>query len=207
MFKEGDVVKCVRGGSWGSDEVKAGLRYTVRGHNLCDILLVGQFSSWDPSRFVLCEDTRTYSDREGWTTTATVPPGAVSTTDAFYMSNNKVFGNTFGTSSPGISLGVEGGASIGIKHDQGKLQFGLILPEFEEAMAAVLTRGAEKYPDPTNWMKNDRQRYVHALMRHLNAMRKGEVMDDGPGGTGQPHSACVAVNAMFLYWFDTQDTK
>lgn len=35
-----------------------------------------------------------------------------------------------------------------------------------------------------------------SLMRHLLAEGRGEVIDDGEGGTGLPHAACTAANAL-----------
>lgn len=92
--------------------------------------------------------------------------------------------------------------SEGKKHDQDKLRFDLILPEFEQAMAEVLTHGAKKY-EANNWQKvaDAKARYTGALQRHLNQYRKGYRYD--------PDSDCnnlaqIAVNAMFLYWFEHQ---
>lgn len=90
--------------------------------------------------------------------------------------------------------------SEGKKHDQDKLRFDLILPEFEQAMAEVLTHGAEKYGD-NNWklVEGAKARYTAALKRHLNEWQRGYVYDTD--------SSCrvlaqVAVNAMFLDWLD-----
>lgn len=90
--------------------------------------------------------------------------------------------------------------SEGKKHDQDKLRFDLILPEFEAAMAEVLTYGAKKYGD-NNWklVEGAKARYTAALKRHLNEWQRGYTYDTD--------SSCrvlaqVAVNAMFLDWFD-----
>ena len=90
----------------------------------------------------------------------------------------------------------------GVKYDTPgtKPSFDLILPEFLEAFAQVLTYGAEKY-DADNWRKlpDLRRRYLSALYRHLNALHRGEVMDSE---SGLAHSAQIATNAMFIFWHD-----
>ena len=92
--------------------------------------------------------------------------------------------------------------SEGRKKDQDKLRFDLILPEFEEAMAHVLTHGAKEY-GANNWQKVEgaKARYTGALQRHLNQWRKGYMYDLDSDCN---NLAQIAVNAMFLYWFDHQ---
>ena len=87
----------------------------------------------------------------------------------------------------------------GTKYDENKLRFDLIIPEFEEAMAKVLTHGAQKYGE-NNWQKVEgaKARYIAALQRHLNEYRKGYMYDPD---SGCEHLAQIAVNAMFLHWF------
>ena len=90
--------------------------------------------------------------------------------------------------------------SEGRKKDADKLRFDLILPEFEEAMAHVLTHGAKEY-GANNWQKVEgaKARYTGALQRHLNQWRKGYMYDLDSDCN---NLAQIAVNAMFLYWFD-----
>ena len=92
--------------------------------------------------------------------------------------------------------------SEGRKKDADKLRFDLILPEFEEAMAHVLTHGAKEY-GANNWQKVDdaKARYTGALQRHLNQWRKGYMYDLDSDCN---NLAQIAVNAMFLYWFEHQ---
>ena len=92
--------------------------------------------------------------------------------------------------------------SEGRKKDEDKLRFDLILPEFEEAMAHVLTHGAKKY-EANNWQKvaDAKARYTGALQRHLNQYRKGYTYDLDSDCN---NLAQIAVNAMFLYWFEWQ---
>ena len=88
----------------------------------------------------------------------------------------------------------------GKKHDQDKLRFDLIDPEFEKAMAQVLTNGVVKYGE-SNWKSIDKAkaRYTAALQRHLNEYRHGYLYDTESQCT---HLAMIAVNAMFLQWFE-----
>ena len=92
--------------------------------------------------------------------------------------------------------------SEGRKKDADKLRFDLILPEFEEAMAHVLTHGAKEY-GANNWQKvaDAKARYTGALQRHLNQYRKGYMYDLDSDCN---NLAQIAVNAMFLYWFEWQ---
>ena len=92
--------------------------------------------------------------------------------------------------------------SEGRKKDEDKLRFDLILPEFEQAMAEVLTHGAKEYGD-NNWklVEGAKARYTGALQRHLNQYRKGYMYDLDSDCN---NLAQIAVNAMFLYWFEHQ---
>lgn len=95
--------------------------------------------------------------------------------------------------------------NTGAKFDNGKTRFDLLSPDFELQMAKVLTHGANTYGE-NSWqgVPNAVSRYTAALKRHTNAMSRGEVLDDGPGGTGCTHAACIAINAMFLHYFQTR---
>ena len=92
--------------------------------------------------------------------------------------------------------------SEGRKKDADKLRFDLILPEFEEAMAHALTHGVKAY-GVNDWQKvaDARARYTGALQRHLNQWRKGYMYDLDSDCI---NLAQIAVNAMFLYWFEWQ---
>ena len=85
-----------------------------------------------------------------------------------------------------------------LKYDQGKPRYSLVPPHALEAVAQVLTFGAEKY-EANSWQNiEDQDRYLDALIRHVEALRKGETHDDE---SGLQHMAHVAVNAMFLFEF------
>lgn len=90
---------------------------------------------------------------------------------------------------------------IGVKYDKGKLRYDLIPAECLEQLAKIFTFGAEKYGEH-NWksLQDAQNRYYAAMERHQQSKRMGEFYDE----SGLPHSAHVAVNAMFLLWFDLQ---
>lgn len=90
----------------------------------------------------------------------------------------------------------------GRKDDQDKTMLDLIDPDFIEGIGQVLTQGAKKYA-PYNWQNNlDTRRIYAALLRHANAYRKGERIDVE---SGLSHMYHVAVNAMFLAWYEKKD--
>tara|TARA_B100001250_G_C19371072_1_gene601980 strand:- start:39 stop:338 length:300 start_codon:yes stop_codon:yes gene_type:complete len=83
----------------------------------------------------------------------------------------------------------------GMKFDTGKAMYDLIDPECLEEFAEVLTMGAIKY-DRYNWKNVEPHKYEAALFRHLQAYRKGEMIDPE---SGLHHLAHVMANTMFLY--------
>lgn len=92
------------------------------------------------------------------------------------------------------------GTHGGLKHDGGKPRWSLLMRGCADALQAVvrvLTFGARKYADDS-WqgVQNGQQRYRDALYRHLNAIERGELVDDE---SGESHWAHVATNALFLY--------
>jgi len=93
----------------------------------------------------------------------------------------------------------------GRKYDQEKARFDLLDPCFIEAMAEVMTYGAQKYA-PNNWQKVEdfKARYTAALHRHLNAWQQGEERDEE---SNLYHLAQVSCNAMFLFWEEQNDSK
>lgn len=90
-----------------------------------------------------------------------------------------------------------------LKWDEGKLKYSLILPEFLELMAKVLTLGEKNHPADKDgvpsWTKVDPKRYEDALFRHFQAYRLGETLDKEMGTSHMGH---IAVNAMFLFWLE-----
>lgn len=85
----------------------------------------------------------------------------------------------------------------GTKDDAGKPAFDLIPPLAELELARVLEFGARKY-SPDNWRRvpNLRQRYTAAALRHINALRRGELRDPESGLLHAAHAmACLAFIA------------
>ncbi len=74
--------------------------------------------------------------------------------------------------------------------------------DFIVEMARVLAFGAEKY-GASNWKQAPRAEardiYLNALIRHVLAYAQG---DQHCAKDGQYHLAQIAVNAMFLFYFD-----
>jgi hypothetical protein len=91
----------------------------------------------------------------------------------------------------------------GTKYDDGKVQYTLVPPYALQEVARNLTEGLKKYKERNNWQKvpNAEQRYMDALMRHFEAIRRGELYDPDSSAPDMPHMAAVAVNAMFLLEF------
>lgn len=93
----------------------------------------------------------------------------------------------------------------GIKHDQDKIRMDLIPFGPLEDIAKVLTFGAKKYA-PDNWkhVPDAVARYEAAMLRHISAYKKGEMMDPE---TGLPHLAHAGCCLMFLMEFTTGDLR
>lgn len=91
----------------------------------------------------------------------------------------------------------------GTKYDQGKVQYTLVPPYALQEIARNLTAGLDKYKERNNWQRvpDAEQRYMDALMRHFEAIRRGELYDIDSSVPDMPHMAAVAVNAMFLLEF------
>jgi len=91
----------------------------------------------------------------------------------------------------------------GTKYDQGKLQYTLVPPYALQQVARNLTEGLKKYKERNNWQKVEgaEQRYMDALMRHFEAIRRGEIYDVDISDPTISHMSAVAVNAMFLLEF------
>ena len=90
--------------------------------------------------------------------------------------------------------------TIGNKFDSDKPRHTLIDPYFEQSLMDVLEYGAKKY-GVNNWQSLDdfEDRYLNAIYRHLNEIRKGNLEDSE---SGLPHISHVAASVMFLYWFN-----
>lgn len=88
--------------------------------------------------------------------------------------------------------------SESLKYDEDKVRMDLVPLECVESIAKVLTYGAKKYAD-NSWqdLPDFWKRYKAALLRHLTALDKGELIDKE---SGLYHIDQVLTNAMFLSW-------
>ena len=85
-----------------------------------------------------------------------------------------------------------------IRHNENKLRYDLCPAIAQREYAKVWTQGLEKYP-AGNWMKGFPFSLVIAsAMRHLEAMRLGEMIDNE---SGLLHSAHLMCNAAMLTEF------
>lgn len=82
------------------------------------------------------------------------------------------------------------------KYDKGKRRFDLVDLSTVGAIADVLGFGAQKYGENT-WqdLPEGEKRYFAALLRHLEAHQKGDLID---AESGLPHIYHVLTNAYFL---------
>lgn len=88
----------------------------------------------------------------------------------------------------------------GAKLDSGKVRPWLFYQGFVRALrevSLVTTKGAEKYT-PNGWakVKDGKDRYMEAFMRHMDKLAMGEIYDDGPGGIGTHHKAQMIWNLL-----------
>lgn len=85
------------------------------------------------------------------------------------------------------------------KFDDDKPMMHLVPLISVEAVAKVMTFGAKKYA-PNGWksVPNAVDRYNSAMLRHMVAIQKGEIIDPD---SGLPHIDHIACNAMFLSYF------
>lgn len=89
------------------------------------------------------------------------------------------------------------------KLDHGKLMWDLLPYESVEQIVDILTYGAEKY-GAESWktVKDAKDRYFAALMRHLVEYKKGNILDSE---SGKSHLAHAATNAIFLLWLEDNE--
>lgn len=91
----------------------------------------------------------------------------------------------------------EAPASGADRLNAGKLQWSLVDFTALEPMVRVLMKGAQKY-SPENWKKGlSYTSILDSTMRHLTTFKAGEDLDPE---TGEPHTAHMLCNLMFLAW-------
>lgn len=99
---------------------------------------------------------------------------------------------------------VMNGNKPGTKHDAGKPILGAIPPAAELAVGRVLAFGAKKYARENWHLVDDAQTlYMDAALRHLNALRRGEVLDSE---SGEHHLAHVACCVLFMLELSLRET-
>lgn len=80
----------------------------------------------------------------------------------------------------------------------GKIDFALITPTFKKDLAELLTVKAKHYGD-RNWEKGiPTSRSFSSLLRHVEALGRGEWLDEE---SGHPHTVLAAANLMFIHEF------
>ena len=84
---------------------------------------------------------------------------------------------------------------MSLKFDEEKLRYDLIPPRVLEEVAKAFTHGAKKYSDE-GWkdVPEHRRRYYAAMMRHMEAWRLGEDIDE----SGCHHIACAIASLMII---------
>lgn len=88
----------------------------------------------------------------------------------------------------------------GTKFDQEKLRYELIPPYPLSELARVYTIGGKKYL-PDNWREGlDKDRILGALLRHTEAIRMGELIDQKDG---QLHASSIAWCAFALMEYES----
>lgn len=96
-------------------------------------------------------------------------------------------------------------STSGRKYDNGKLRYDLIPSECMEALARILTYGANKY-EANNWqnLEDYYNRYYAANERHIQKWRQGEDYDQE---SGELHLAHAFTNVCFLLWKKLKENK
>lgn len=105
--------------------------------------------------------------------------------------------NSFSWQLIPVEEDVSGGSP---KHDAGKLDWTLLPWRGLESVVRVMEHGERVY-SREGWrtVGNAKHRYLKALARHtIKAIINPTALDDGAGGCGEPHLACVVANALFL---------
>ena len=91
------------------------------------------------------------------------------------------------------------------KADNGKPQLRLVPTEIINCIARVRMYGTEKYHDPENWKRVEKERYIDAMYRHLLEYVKDNKSIDEESGL--PHLWHIACNVAFLCELDKEEQK
>jgi hypothetical protein len=88
-----------------------------------------------------------------------------------------------------------------LKDDEGKVNWSVF--PFREARYVVkaFEHGAspEKYKAPFSYRDGvPMEKLAAAAIRHAIEILEGNLIDDGPGGSGLPHAALIATNGLML---------
>lgn len=117
---------------------------------------------------------------------------------------------TDGSSLPLNPLGTFGDPEenpngTGLKYDAEKPMYNLIPPVAINSLAEVMTFGARKY-QPNSWqnVENGLERYRAALLRHVFAIQRGEIVDPE---SGLNHSAHALACAAFINELEHMESK
>lgn len=89
------------------------------------------------------------------------------------------------------------------KFDHGKPHLSYVPSELIWAVAYVREYGNAKYHDPWNWVQVEDQRYVEALLRHVELFRRNPLGYDAESGL--PHLWHIACNVAFLCYKYSSD--
>lgn len=92
---------------------------------------------------------------------------------------------------------------VGRKNDQDKPDWTLLHYGSMLGMVRVLEFGCKKY-DRNNWMHLKQDRVLKAIMRHVNAISDGEMVDSE---TGLHHIYHVLCEAMFYAYHVQKDNQ
>lgn len=89
----------------------------------------------------------------------------------------------------------------GAKADAGKTRYDLLVPEFIQGMANVMTFGATKYSD-WNWVNLERDRIIASLWRHIIEYQQEKMFDKETNLSHLYHAGC---NLMMLDYLDSPE--
>lgn len=86
------------------------------------------------------------------------------------------------------------------KYDQDKLPYDLLPFKCIDALVEIQKFGMSKYGANTwQFVKNGKQRYLAAAMRHISLRMQGEAYDKE---SGKPHLSHAFCCLMYALWFD-----